>query len=59
MRSLIVVDFGTATTFDYLSGRGEYLGGAIAGDSWPSSVWKAAPRVYSWYWPWRHPDRTR
>jgi type III pantothenate kinase len=28
--SLIVVDFGTATTFDYISGRGEYLGGAIA-----------------------------
>jgi type III pantothenate kinase len=28
--SLIVVDFGTATTFDYLSARGEYLGGAIA-----------------------------
>ncbi|MBW2505190.1 MAG: type III pantothenate kinase [Deltaproteobacteria bacterium] len=28
--SLIIVDFGTATTFDYLSSRGEYLGGAIA-----------------------------
>lgn len=28
--SLIVVDFGTATTFDYISARGEYLGGAIA-----------------------------
>lgn len=28
--SLIVVDFGTATTFDYLSAKGEYLGGAIA-----------------------------
>ncbi|RLB68145.1 MAG: type III pantothenate kinase, partial [Deltaproteobacteria bacterium] len=28
--SLIVVDFGTATTFDYLSKRGEYMGGAIA-----------------------------
>ena len=26
----IVVDFGTATTFDAVSGRGEYLGGAIA-----------------------------
>jgi type III pantothenate kinase len=24
------VDFGTATTFDYLSPRGEYMGGAIA-----------------------------
>lgn len=29
-RSLIVVDFGTATTFDYISARGEYLGGAIS-----------------------------
>ena len=27
---LIVVDFGTATTFDLISGKGEYLGGAIA-----------------------------
>ncbi|HVA76325.1 MAG TPA: type III pantothenate kinase [Candidatus Binataceae bacterium] len=26
----IVVDFGTATTFDYVTGRGEYAGGAIA-----------------------------
>jgi type III pantothenate kinase len=26
----IVVDFGTATTFDYITGRGEYVGGAIA-----------------------------
>ena len=29
-RSLIVVDFGTATTFDAVSSKGEYLGGAIA-----------------------------
>lgn len=29
-RELIVVDFGTATTFDYVTSRGEYLGGAIA-----------------------------
>ncbi len=29
-RSLIIVDFGTATTFDFISGRGQYLGGAIA-----------------------------
>ena len=29
-KSLIVVDFGTATTFDAISARGEYLGGAIA-----------------------------
>ncbi len=28
--SLIVVDFGTATTFDYISPQGEYMGGAIA-----------------------------
>ncbi|MBK7864828.1 MAG: type III pantothenate kinase [Archangiaceae bacterium] len=27
--SLIVVDFGTATTFDAVTARGEYLGGAI------------------------------
>ncbi len=26
----IVVDFGTATTFDAISGKGEYLGGVIA-----------------------------
>lgn len=25
----VVVDFGTATTFDYVTGAGEYLGGAI------------------------------
>ena len=28
--SLIIVDFGTATTFDYVNSRGEYCGGAIA-----------------------------
>lgn len=28
--SLIIIDFGTATTFDYVSGKGEYIGGAIA-----------------------------
>lgn len=27
---LIVVDFGTAVTFDYVTGKGEYLGGVIA-----------------------------
>ena len=27
---LIVIDFGTATTFDVVSGKGEYLGGVIA-----------------------------
>lgn len=28
--SLIVIDFGTATTFDVISSKGEYLGGAIS-----------------------------
>lgn len=28
--SVIIVDFGTATTFDVVSGQGEYLGGVIA-----------------------------
>jgi type III pantothenate kinase len=28
-RPLVVVDFGTATTFDAISAKGEYLGGAI------------------------------
>jgi len=28
--SLVVIDFGTATTFDAISERGEYLGGAIS-----------------------------
>jgi len=28
--SLIIVDFGTATTFDYISANGEYHGGVIA-----------------------------
>jgi type III pantothenate kinase len=29
-RALIVIDFGTATTFDVISEKGEYLGGAIS-----------------------------
>jgi type III pantothenate kinase len=29
-RSLVIVDFGTATTFDCVSKKGEYLGGVIA-----------------------------
>jgi len=29
-KSMIVVDFGTATTFDYVSSKGEYMGGVIA-----------------------------
>jgi type III pantothenate kinase len=28
--ALVVVDFGTATTFDYISRQGAYMGGAIA-----------------------------
>lgn len=28
--ALIIVDFGTATTFDYVNGHGEFCGGAIA-----------------------------
>lgn len=28
--ALIVVDFGTATTFDYITERGEYMGGVIS-----------------------------
>ncbi|MDD5474949.1 MAG: type III pantothenate kinase [Syntrophales bacterium] len=28
--NLIVVDFGTATTFDYVTGKGHYMGGCIA-----------------------------
>ncbi len=27
---LVIIDFGTATTFDVISGKGEYLGGVIA-----------------------------
>jgi type III pantothenate kinase len=29
-KGLIIVDFGTATTFDYVTGEGAYAGGAIA-----------------------------
>jgi type III pantothenate kinase len=29
-REMIIVDFGTATTFDYVSKKGEYMGGCIA-----------------------------
>lgn len=35
-RAMVVVDFGTATTFDFVSGRGEYMGGAIAPGVWIS-----------------------
>jgi len=29
-KALIIVDFGTATTFDYITPKGEYVGGSIA-----------------------------
>ncbi len=29
-KALVIVDFGTATTFDYVTPKGEYMGGAIA-----------------------------
>ena len=29
-KDLIIVDFGTATTFDYVSAKGEYMGGCIS-----------------------------
>jgi type III pantothenate kinase len=35
-KALVIVDFGTATTFDVVSGKGEYLGGAIAPGVWIS-----------------------
>ena len=43
----IVVDFGTATTFDAVSAAGEYLGGAIAPASRPRSTRSpAGPRAW-------------
>lgn len=46
-QSLIVVDFGTATTFDYISSQGEYMGGAIAPGIGVSSeaLFKAASKL--------------
>jgi type III pantothenate kinase len=40
----IVVDMGTATTFDYVSASGEYMGGAIAPgmDAGARDLWKRA-----------------
>ncbi|MBW2094851.1 MAG: type III pantothenate kinase [Deltaproteobacteria bacterium] len=35
-QAMVIVDFGTATTFDFVSGKGEYLGGAIAPGVWIS-----------------------
>jgi len=47
-KGAIVVDFGTATTFDIVSPEGEYLGGAIAPGVGISSeaLWKRCSRLY-------------
>lgn len=46
--AVIVVDFGTATTFDYVTGRGEYVGGAIAPglDISMNALVEAAAKLY-------------
>jgi type III pantothenate kinase len=46
-QAVIVVDFGTATTFDAISGKGEYLGGAIAPGLSISAeaLWQRAARL--------------
>lgn len=49
-KACIVVDFGTATTFDCVSGKGEYLGGAICPGMELAGEWLAThtaklPRV--------------
>lgn len=44
---VIVIDFGTATTFDAVSSRGEFLGGAIAPGVEISAegLWRAAAQI--------------
>lgn len=44
---LIVIDFGTATTFDAVSERGEYLGGAIAPgvEISANALWSVAAQI--------------
>ena len=43
---LIIVDFGTATTFEAVTASGEYLGGAIApGMGVAAEPWPSAPRA--------------
>jgi type III pantothenate kinase len=46
-QSLIVIHFGTATTFDVISEKGEYLGGAISpgGGSAAESLLKSASKL--------------
>lgn len=36
-KACIVLDFGTATTFDYVSPKGDYMGGIIAPGAWISA----------------------
>ncbi len=45
---LIIVDFGTATTFDVVTENGDYLGGVIAPgiETSASDLWKRAARLY-------------
>jgi type III pantothenate kinase len=45
---LIIVDFGTATTFDVVSGKGEYLGGVICPgvNSSAQAMWQDAYNLY-------------
>ncbi len=45
---IVVVDFGTATTFDLISEKGEYIGGAIAPglEISADALFKAAARLY-------------
>src|ERR1700682_3848682 len=46
-RPLVVVDFGTATTFDAVSAKGEYLGGAICPGAQisPDALFQRAARL--------------
>ena len=45
---LIIVDFGTATTFDIVNEKGDYLGGVIAPgiETSASDLWKRAARLF-------------
>ncbi len=45
---LIIVDFGTATTFDIVSDRGDYLGGIIAPgiETSANDLWQRAARLF-------------
>jgi len=45
---VVIVDFGTATTFDVISERGEYLGGVIAPGirATSESLWQKAEKLF-------------